>query len=137
MRNSVFGLITVVALNLGTLLGATVVIEEIFGLPGIGRELLSAIGNRDVPVVEGAVLVFGVVVVAANLGGRPAVRPAGPQGEVWKRRLKARPRRSRPGAAGRDPAREARFGRVRALGGIWVPAAMLVAVIFFLCFCGR
>ena len=68
MRNSVFGLITVVALNLGTLLGATVVIEEIFGLPGIGRELLSAIGNRDVPVVEGAVLVFGVLVVAANLG---------------------------------------------------------------------
>ena len=67
MRNSAFGLITVVALNLGTLLGATVVIEQIFGLPGIGRELLSAIGNRDVPVVEGAVLVFGVIVVLANL----------------------------------------------------------------------
>ena len=68
MRNSVFGLITVVALNLGTLLGATVVIEDIFGLPGMGHELLSAIGNRDVPVVEGAVLVFGVIVVLANLG---------------------------------------------------------------------
>ncbi|MBV9193056.1 MAG: ABC transporter permease [Solirubrobacterales bacterium] len=67
LRNSVFGLITVVALNLGTLLGATVIIEQIFGLPGIGHELLSAINSRDVPVVEGTVLVFGVIVVLANL----------------------------------------------------------------------
>jgi peptide/nickel transport system permease protein len=67
LRNSVFGLITVVALNLGTLLGATVVIEDIFGLPGIGHELLSAIGYRDLPVVEGVVLVFGVMVVLSNL----------------------------------------------------------------------
>lgn len=67
LRNSAFGLITVVALNLGTLLGATVVIEQIFSLPGIGQELLSAIGNRDVPVVEGTVMVFGLMVVIANL----------------------------------------------------------------------
>ncbi|HEY4830671.1 MAG TPA: ABC transporter permease [Solirubrobacteraceae bacterium] len=67
LRNSTFGLITVVALNLGTLLGATVVIEDIFGLPGIGHELLSAIGYRDLPVVEGVVLVFGVLVVLSNL----------------------------------------------------------------------
>lgn len=67
LRNSVFGLITVVALNLGTLLGATVVIEQIFGLPGIGHELLSAIGNRDAPVVEGTVVVFGLITVLANL----------------------------------------------------------------------
>jgi peptide/nickel transport system permease protein len=69
MRNAVFGLITAVALNLGTLLGVTVIIEEIFGLPGIGHELLSAINSRDVPVIEGAVLVFGLVVVLANLVG--------------------------------------------------------------------
>jgi len=67
LRNSVFGLITIVALNLGTLLGVTVIIEQIFGLPGIGRELLSAIDNRDVPVVEGAVLAFATVVIVANL----------------------------------------------------------------------
>jgi peptide/nickel transport system permease protein len=67
LRNSSFGLITVIALNFGTLLGATVIIEDIFSLPGIGHELLSAISNRDVPVVEGAVLVFAVVVVLANL----------------------------------------------------------------------
>ncbi|MGH2915208.1 MAG: ABC transporter permease [Solirubrobacteraceae bacterium] len=67
LRNSAFGLITVVALNLGTLLGATVVIEQIFSLPGIGQELLSAIGNRDLPVIEGTVMVFGLMVVLANL----------------------------------------------------------------------
>jgi peptide/nickel transport system permease protein len=67
LRNSVFGLITVIALNLGTLLGVTVIVEDIFSLPGIGHELLSAISNRDVPVVEGAVLVFAIVVVLANL----------------------------------------------------------------------
>jgi peptide/nickel transport system permease protein len=67
LRNSVFGLITSVALNLGTLLGVTVIIEQIFGLPGIGHELLSAINSRDLPVVEGAVFVFGLIVVLANL----------------------------------------------------------------------
>lgn len=67
MRNSVFGLITVVALNFGTLLGVTVIIEEIFGLPGIGHQLLDAINSRDVPVIVGAVFVFGLIVVVANL----------------------------------------------------------------------
>ena len=67
LRNASFGLITVVALNLGTLLGVTVIIEQIFGLPGIGHELLGAINNRDVPVIEGAVFVFGLIVVLANL----------------------------------------------------------------------
>jgi peptide/nickel transport system permease protein len=67
LRNSLIGLLTIVALNLGTLLGATVIIEQIFSLPGIGQELLQAISNRDVPVVEGTVLVFAVVVVLANL----------------------------------------------------------------------
>ncbi|HEY1593336.1 MAG TPA: ABC transporter permease [Solirubrobacteraceae bacterium] len=67
LRNSVFGLITAVALNLGTLLGVTVIIEQIFGLPGIGHELLSAINSRDVPVIEGAVFVFALLVVLANL----------------------------------------------------------------------
>jgi peptide/nickel transport system permease protein len=67
LRNSLFGLITVVALNLGTLLGFTVVIEDIFGIPGIGHELLQAIDNRDIPVIEGIVFVFAVIVVLLNL----------------------------------------------------------------------
>jgi peptide/nickel transport system permease protein len=67
LRNSFIGVLTIIGLNLATLIGVTVIVEEIFTLPGIGYELLNAISNRNVPVVEGIVLVFGTVVVLANL----------------------------------------------------------------------
>ena len=67
LPNSMFGLITIVALNLGTLIGATAIIEPIFSLPGVGDILVQSINNHDVPVVEGIVVVFAVVVVVANL----------------------------------------------------------------------
>jgi peptide/nickel transport system permease protein len=67
LRNSVFGLLTVVALNLGTLLGGMVVVEQIFSLPGIGALLLLAVNTRDAPVVQGIVLILAVVTVLANL----------------------------------------------------------------------
>lgn len=66
-RNSLFGLLTIVGLNLGTLIGATVIIEQIFALPGIGQELLQAINNRDAVVVQAIVLLLAAVVVLANL----------------------------------------------------------------------
>lgn len=67
LRNSLFGLITVVAVNFGTLIGASVIIESLFGLPGVGQLLISSIYNRDVTVVQGVVLVMAVVVVVMNL----------------------------------------------------------------------
>jgi peptide/nickel transport system permease protein len=67
LPNSLFGLITLVALNLGTLVGATAIIEPIFSLPGVGDILIQSINDHDVPVVEGIVVVFGGVVVVANL----------------------------------------------------------------------
>jgi peptide/nickel transport system permease protein len=67
LRNSVIGLITVIGLNLATLIGTTVIVEQIFGLSGIGFQLLKAINNRDVPLVEGIVLVFAAIVVFTNL----------------------------------------------------------------------
>ena len=66
-RNSLFTLITLVALNLGTLIGAVAIIEPIFSLPGIGAELINAIGINDLPLVEGIVVVFALVTVAGNL----------------------------------------------------------------------
>ncbi|MGY1749083.1 MULTISPECIES: ABC transporter permease [unclassified Modestobacter] len=66
-RNSSFGLITVVGLNLGALIGGTVIIEQIFALPGIGQMLLQAINTRDVVVVQAAVVIFALVAVIANL----------------------------------------------------------------------
>ena len=66
-RNSSFGLITVVGLNLGALIGGTVIVEQIFALPGIGQMLLQAINTRDFVVVQAVVVVFAVVAVVANL----------------------------------------------------------------------
>jgi peptide/nickel transport system permease protein len=66
-RNSAFGLITVVSLNLGTLLGGTVIVEQIFALPGMGQLMLQAINTRDSTVVQGCVVVFAVITVLANL----------------------------------------------------------------------
>ncbi|MBO0683076.1 MAG: ABC transporter permease [Candidatus Dormibacteraeota bacterium] len=67
LRNSLFGLLTIVGFNLGTLIGATVIIEQIFSLPGIGQAFIQAINNRDVPLIEAVVLVLATAVVLANL----------------------------------------------------------------------
>jgi peptide/nickel transport system permease protein len=66
-RNSSFGLITIVGLNISGLIGATVIIESIFSLPGIGQYLLQGILTRDYIVVQAIVIVFAVVTVLANL----------------------------------------------------------------------
>jgi peptide/nickel transport system permease protein len=67
LRNSFIGLLTVIGLNLATLISVTVIAESIFGLAGIGNELLQAIQHRDVPLLEGIVLVFASFVVIINL----------------------------------------------------------------------
>jgi peptide/nickel transport system permease protein len=67
LRNSFIGLLTVIGLNLATLIGVTVIAESIFGLGGVGQELLQAIQHRDVPLLEGIVLVFASFVVIVNL----------------------------------------------------------------------
>lgn len=67
LRNSSYGLIALVGLNLGTVFGITVVIEQIFALPGIGQLLLQAINARDVVVIQAVVVVFAVVTVLGNL----------------------------------------------------------------------
>lgn len=67
LRNSSFGLVTLVGLNVGGLIGGTVIIEQIFALPGLGQLLLQAINTRDSPVVLGCVIIFATVAVLANL----------------------------------------------------------------------
>ncbi len=66
LRNSLFGTLTLVGLNLGTLIGGTVITEQIFALPGVGRELINSIMLRDVIVVEAIVSTLAVTVVVAN-----------------------------------------------------------------------
>jgi peptide/nickel transport system permease protein len=66
-RNSAFGLITIVGLNISGLIGATVIIEAIFSLPGIGQYLLQGINTRDYIVLQAIVIVFAIITVLANL----------------------------------------------------------------------
>lgn len=67
LRNSLYTLITVVGLNLGQLIGGLAIIEVLFSVPGIGEDLLNAIGDQDVTLVEGIVFVFALVTVLGNL----------------------------------------------------------------------
>jgi len=67
LRNSLFGIITVVGVNIGTLIGGTVIVESMFSIPGVGQLLVSSIFSRDAPVVEGVVVMMAIVVVMVNL----------------------------------------------------------------------
>lgn len=67
MRNALIPVVTVVGLQFGTLLGGTVIIEQIFSLPGIGRYALEGINLRDYPVIQGAVLAVALSFVLVNL----------------------------------------------------------------------
>jgi peptide/nickel transport system permease protein len=67
LRNSLFTLITVIGLNLGGLVGAAAIIENIFQVQGIGNDLITGISNHDVPLIEGITLVFALVTVFGNL----------------------------------------------------------------------
>ena len=67
LRNALIPVVTVVGFQAGYLLGGTVVIEEVFALPGMGRLALAAISQRDYPVVQGVVLVIALLFVLVNL----------------------------------------------------------------------
>ena len=67
LRNSLFTLITVIGLNLGGLVGAAAIIENIFSVQGIGNDLITGISTHDVPLIEGITLVFALVTVFGNL----------------------------------------------------------------------
>jgi peptide/nickel transport system permease protein len=67
LRNSLIPFVTVLGVQLGYLIGGAVVIENVFALPGIGDLAVSAIGNRDYPVIQGVVLVVAVGFVLINI----------------------------------------------------------------------
>ncbi len=59
--------ITVVGLQFGSLLGGTVLVESVFAVNGLGRMIVDAIRTRDIPVVQGGVLVASLIFVFINL----------------------------------------------------------------------
>jgi ABC-type dipeptide/oligopeptide/nickel transport system permease component len=67
LRNALLPLITVIGLEIGSLLNGSVVIEAVFAWPGIGRLLVESLQRRDIPVVEAGVLLVAVIYVSLNL----------------------------------------------------------------------
>jgi peptide/nickel transport system permease protein len=67
LRNALIPVLTLVGLEMGQLLGGAVVTESIFSLPGVGRMLIDAVGQRDYPVVLGTVLVVAALFILINL----------------------------------------------------------------------
>jgi peptide/nickel transport system permease protein len=67
LRNALIPVVTMVGLQFGRLLSGTVIIETVFARQGIGRLTVEAILTRDIPLVQGAVLLFAVVYVLSNL----------------------------------------------------------------------
>lgn len=67
LKNSLIPTVTVLGAQFGALLGGAVIIEQVFAYPGVGTLLLTAISQRDYPVVEGVVLVVAALVVLTNL----------------------------------------------------------------------
>ena len=65
--NSALPILTVAGIQVASLLGGTVIVETIFGLPGIGRYVYEAIANRDYPVVQGVTLVVAALFVLVSL----------------------------------------------------------------------
>jgi ABC-type dipeptide/oligopeptide/nickel transport system permease component len=66
-RNSVLAVVAVYGVNLAYLISGTVLVENVFSLPGLGQLLVSSVSDRDYPVVQGVTLLFAVLIVLINL----------------------------------------------------------------------
>ena len=67
LRNAAIPVVTVAGLVLVSLLGGTVLVEDVYSVPGLGQLAVTAAGSHDLPVIEGVAFTFTVVVVIANL----------------------------------------------------------------------
>jgi len=67
VKNAMIPVVTVIGLNFGLLLAGAILTETVFAWPGIGKYVVSAVYNRDYPVVQGCVLFFASMFVIVNL----------------------------------------------------------------------
>jgi peptide/nickel transport system permease protein len=66
-RNSSLPIVTLAGMQIGYLLGGSVIVEQLFSIPGLGQYILDGIYQRDYPVVQGGVLFVALVFVLVNL----------------------------------------------------------------------
>jgi peptide/nickel transport system permease protein len=67
LRNAIISTVSVLGVNIGFLVGGTLVVEQVFALPGVGQLMINSIFQRDFPVVQAVTLVFSVMVVLVYL----------------------------------------------------------------------
>jgi peptide/nickel transport system permease protein len=67
LRNALIPTVTILAVNIGWLVGGSVVIETVFSIPGLGLLLIRSVLYRDYPTILGLTIIFGVLVMAVNL----------------------------------------------------------------------
>lgn len=67
LRIAVLPALNVLGLNIGYLVGSTVIVENVFAIPGLGQLMISSIGTRDYPTIQAVTLLFGIIVVLIYL----------------------------------------------------------------------
>lgn len=67
LRNAVISTVTVLGVNIGYLVGGTLLVEQVYGLPGVGQLMIASINQRDFPVVQAVTFAFAVMVVVVYL----------------------------------------------------------------------
>ena len=68
MRNAMIPVVTIFGLSVANILSGSVISETVFGLPGMGRLLVSSVTSRDMPVVQAITIISAVVVMLVNIG---------------------------------------------------------------------
>jgi peptide/nickel transport system permease protein len=68
LPNALLPSITIIAINIGWMIGGLIVVETVFGYPGLGQLMIFAVTNRDVPLVQAVALLVALVYAVANLG---------------------------------------------------------------------
>ncbi len=67
LRNGILPVVTFLGIVMGDILANSIVVEQVFGIPGLGRTLISSISKRDYPVVEAVIVLIAVVILVINL----------------------------------------------------------------------
>ena len=67
LRSSLIPIITLFGIQVGIVIAGTVVVENVFNLPGLGRLILDSISRKDFPLVQGIILLYGTFIVLVNL----------------------------------------------------------------------
>ena len=66
LKNAIIPVITFLGMTLADIVAGSIVVEQVFGIPGIGRILLTSISNRDYPVVQAIILILAVIILVIN-----------------------------------------------------------------------